>query len=137
MVVRGRCCLLLALLVAACNIDTSHLSEPLQSGRVLALDGLEGRWVGPVAPTTPDCGKTTQGLMAIGETGFGFDPFEGAIVISGKVTDDGHLNGELVRQGGDHQTVSISFSAAASGSDAIAGSLQSGRCHWTVTLHRG
>jgi hypothetical protein len=25
----------------------------------------------------------------------------------------------------------------AAGSDAISGTLQSGRCHWTVTLHRG
>ncbi len=124
----------LAISVIACH---SELSEHLQSGQVLALNGLQGRWVGPVAPTTPSCGPTTQGLMSIGKNGFGFDPFQSTAIIKGDISEGGHLSGRLVRQGGDRQDVSIQFDGAASGSDAINGTLQSGRCRWAVSLHRG
>ena len=128
------CCLLVAILAGGCKTD---LAEPLQSGRVLALQGLQGRWVGQVVPTERSCGSTTQGLMSIGKGGFGFDPFRGVTVIRGDVSDDGHLVGKLVRQGPEHQDLSIAFEGVATGSDEITGALQSGRCHWTVTLHRG
>jgi hypothetical protein len=58
-------------------------------------------------------------------------------VIQGELGKDGHLNGTLVRQGPEHQNLSISFDGMASESETISGTLQSGRCHWTVTLHRG
>jgi hypothetical protein len=122
------------LLASGCKTD---LAEPLQSGRVLAWHGLQGRWVGPVVPIQPSCGAETQGLMSIGENGFAFDPFRGTTVIRGKVADDGRINGDLVRQGPDHQDLSMVFEATARGPDEIAGTLQSGRCHWAVTLHRG
>ena len=121
-------------LTGGCEAD---LGEHLQSGRVLAWHGLQGRWVGPVVPTERACGATTQGLMSIGERGFALDPFQSTAVIRGKVGDDGHLSGSLVRQGADHQDLSIVFEGMAAGSDAISGTLQSGRCSWTVTLHRG
>ncbi len=76
--------------------------------------------------------------MSIGGKGFGFDPFGSTTVIRGEVSDDGHLSGRLVRQGADHQDLSISFDAmGAAATDAISGTLQSGRCRWTVTLRRG
>jgi hypothetical protein len=124
---------LLALLIG-CEGD---LGERLQSGRVLALNGLQGRWTGAVVPNDPACGSATQGLMSIGKNGFGFDPFESTTVIQGEVGKDGHLHGTLVRQGPEHQNLSISFDGMASESETISGTLQSGRCHWTVTLHRG
>ncbi len=128
-------CQLLTLLVAVgCRAD---LGEPLQSGRVFALHGLQGRWVGPVVPIDRACGPTTQGLMSIGQNGFGLDPFQSTTVIHGEVGDDGHLTGKLVRQGAEHQDISIAFEGNATGSGEINGTLQSGRCHWTVTLHRG
>jgi hypothetical protein len=75
--------------------------------------------------------------MSIGHRRFAFDPFQGTTVVRGELSDGGHLDGKLVRQGPDHQDLSISFEAMAAGNDAINGTLQSGRCHWTVTLRRG
>jgi hypothetical protein len=126
--------LLMLVLLTGCEGD---LGERLQSGRVLPLHGLQGRWTGPVVPKDAACGPAKQGLMSIGENGFGFDPFQSTTVIQGEVTKDGHLSGNLVRQGGDHQNLSISFDAMASEAETISGTLQSGRCHWTVALHRG
>jgi hypothetical protein len=75
--------------------------------------------------------------MSIGEKGFGFDPFQSTTVIQGEVGKDAHLRGNLARPGGDHQNLAIGFEGTASEANTISGTLQSGRCHWTVTLHRG
>jgi hypothetical protein len=75
--------------------------------------------------------------MSIGERGFALDPFQSTAVIRGKVGDDGHLSGSLIRQGAEHQDLAIVFEGRAAESGAISGTLQSGRCSWTVTLHRG
>ncbi len=125
--------LLVSLLAGGCKAD---LAEPLQSGQVLALSGLQGRWVGQVVPAETTCGQPTQGLMSIGEKGFGFDPFGSTTVIHGQVDHDGHLSGSF-SQGSEARGLSITFQGAAEGSDAIRGTLVSGRCHWSVTLHRG
>jgi hypothetical protein len=127
-------CLFAVSLLGGCQTD---LAEPLQSGRVLAWHGLQGRWVGPVVPTEPACGPPTHGTMTIGKKGFGFDPFQSTAVIHGEVDNDRHLSGSLVRQGAEHQNLSVAFEGSAERPDAIAGSLQSGRCRWTVALHRG
>jgi hypothetical protein len=126
--------LLVFILLAGCHDD---LGERLQSGQVRAWHGLQGRWVGSVVPADAACGSQTQGLLTIGEKGFGFDPFQSTTVIQGEVSIDGHLIGSMARQGGEHQNLSISFDGIASESGTITGTLQSGRCHWTVTLHRG
>jgi hypothetical protein len=136
---RGLACLgvlalLLLALITGCKGD---LGGPLQSGQVLAWQGLQGRWVGQVVPTEQACGATTQGLMSIGDKGFALDPFQSTTVVRGELSDGGHLNGKLVRHGPDHQDLSISFEATAAGNDEINGTLRSGRCHWTVTLRRG
>ncbi len=128
------CGLLIFLWAGGCRAD---LGEYLQSGRVLPLQGLEGRWVGQVVPTESGCGPATQGLMSIGGTGFGLDPFQSTTIIRGEVGDDGRLVGRLVRHGPDHHDLSIAFEGSATGSAAISGTLQSGRCRWTVTLRRG
>jgi hypothetical protein len=126
--------LLASALTGGCDAD---LGEHLQSGRVLGWHGLQGRWSGPVVPTEGACGPTTHGLMSIGESGFGLDPFQSTAVIRGTVSDGNHLSGKLVRHDAEHQDLSIAFEGMATGSDAISGKLQSGRCRWTVTLHRG
>jgi hypothetical protein len=126
--------LLFGCLSAGCHKD---LGEYLQSGRVLPLHGLQGRWVGLAVPADTSCGPTTKALMTIGEEGFGLDPFQSSTVITGKVSDDGHLVGELVRQGAERREVSINFEGVASGLGLIEGTLRSGRCHWTVELRRG
>jgi hypothetical protein len=128
------CGMLMSVLIGACKAD---LGERLQSGQVHAWYGLQGRWVGPVVPTERSCGPATQGLMSIGEKGFGLDPFQSTIVIRGDVGNDGHLSGTLTRQGPEHQDLSIAFEGMAVGSETISGTVQSGRCRWTVTLHRG
>jgi hypothetical protein len=130
----GTTLLLCVALLAGCQED---LGERLQSGQVLAWHGVQGRWVGPVEPANPSCGSRTQGLLTIGEKGFGFDPFESTTVIQGEVGKDGHLSGTLARQGGEHQNLVISFEGLASESGTLSGTLQSGRCQWTVALHRG
>ena len=127
------CMLLLGGLIAGCGDD---IADRLQSGKVLAWDGLLGRWAGPVTPTDPSCGSTTEGLLSIGTDGFGFDPFQSTTVIAGKVANDGHLAGTFVRTVASHQPLSISFDAAPADDDTIRGTLVSGRCHWSVTLHR-
>lgn len=126
--------LLLVVLLAGCHED---LGERLQSGQVLPWHGLQGRWVGSVIPADPACGAATQGLMTIGGKTFGFDPFQSTTVIDGDVDEDGHLSGSLTRQGGEHQNLVISFQGLASATDTISGTLLSGRCHWSVSLHRG
>lgn len=126
--------LLLVSLIAGCQSD---IGERLQSGQVLAWSGLQGRWAGPVVPSDGACGPTTHGLMSVGEKSFGFDPFQGTTVIDGKVGQDRKLHGELIREGADHQQLSISFDGVATSADAIKGTLKSGRCQWEVTLRRG
>jgi hypothetical protein len=117
------------------------LGERLQSGQVLPWHGLQGRWIGSVVPTDASCGHMAQGLMSIGENGFGFDPFQSTTVLQGVVGNDGHLTGTLVRQGTERQSLSINFDGSAtqgnSKADTISGILVSGRCKWMVTLHRG
>jgi hypothetical protein len=125
-------------LFAGCDGD---IGERLQSGRVLALQGLQGRWVGPVVPADKACGQVTQGLMSIGKDGFGFDPFRSTTVIQGVIGKDGRLVGSLLRQGGDRRDLSITFEGAPLEPglipETIEGALASGRCRWKVTLHRG
>jgi hypothetical protein len=123
-----------AAFVCGCH---SELSDRLQAGHVLSWRGLQGRWVGKVIPVETACGAETEGLMTIGAHGFAFDPFQGASVVSGDVTDDAHLSGKLVREGPNHRDLSLAFEAVVSAGDAINGTLQSGRCHWKVALHRG
>jgi hypothetical protein len=120
--------------LAGCSGD---LGEKLQSGQVLAWHGMQGRWVGPVVPIDRSCGSPTQGLMSIGANGFGFDPFQSTTVLHGELSKDGRLAGNLAREGGDHQSLAITFAGEAAGSEAINGTLQSGRCRWTVALRRG
>ena len=126
------CCMLAV--SGGCATD---LGEPLQSGKVLALVGLQGRWAGSVVPADSSCGATTQALMSIGKDGFGLDPFQSTTIIHGEVRDDGRLVGSLSRQGAERQNLSIVFEGRATSSDAISGTLRSGRCLWNVTLHRG
>lgn len=127
-------CALLALLASGCGTD---LAEKLQSGKVLPWDGLQGRWVGSVTPVDTSCGPTTRGVLTIGGSDFGFDPFQSTTVIQGPIDSDGHLRGSFVRQAANHQPISISFIAMASSAETITGDLVSGRCRWLVTLHRG
>jgi hypothetical protein len=131
---RPTCWLLCLLLVGGCR---GGLSDTLQSGEVLPWNGLEGRWVGEVTPAAPSCGPATKALMTIGEHGFALDPFQGAEVVRGDVTKDARLVGKLVRTGSGHQDLSVTFEGKVSTVKTIDGLLQSGRCHWTVTLHRG
>ena len=131
------CWICRALFVALASGCHSELSDRVQGGRVLAWHGLQGRWVGEVTPAEATCGSATEGLMTIGPQGFAFDPFQSTTVLNGNVTVDGHLAGRLVRQGPDHRDLSIAFNGVTTARDAIGGTLQSGRCHWKVTLHRG
>lgn len=127
-------CALLALPTSGCDTD---IAEKLQSGKVLAGYGLQGRWVGSVTPSDASCGPPTRGVLTIGGGDFGFDPFRSTTVIQGIVGRDGQLNGTFVRQDAHHQPISISFSAEATDGELITGQLVSGRCRWAVVLRRG
>jgi hypothetical protein len=123
--------------LAACAGDPG---ERLQSGRVLPLAGPEGRWVGPVTPVDPDCGLQTPALMSIGNSTFAFDPFQSTTVLSGKIGPTGDLQAEAVRPVPGNKPVMMGFLGRiqkSEGLDRIAGTLTSGRCHWSVTLRRG
>lgn len=123
--------------LGGCAGDTALM---LQSGRMIGLVGLEGRWVGPVSPMGPGCGSVSTGLMSIGKTGFAFDPFQSTVVIRGDVAD-GQLKGSLERIGGERRVIRIGLDAtarkAADGAESIEGELLSGSCRWRVQLQRG
>jgi len=133
--------LLLPLLLAGCGIGElpARASNTIGSGKVLALDGFEGRWGGSVHPKDASCGPERHGLMRVGDGKFAFDPFGSTTVINGTVEQD-KLSGTLTRPGGGHQTLSISFTGQArqdaTGKETIDGTLTSGRCTWQVTLGR-
>jgi hypothetical protein len=128
------CWLLCLLLVGGCQ---HGISDALQSGQVLSWNGLEGRWVGDVIPAGGACGPATKGLMTIGAHGFAFDPFQGTEVVRGDVAKDSRLVGKLARTGPGRQDLSIAFEGTATTNNTIDGLLQSGRCRWSVALHRG
>jgi len=124
------------LAVSGCIHDAA---DRLQSGKVIALFGLDGRWAGPVTPKTDGCGQTSTGLMSVGVSTFAFDPFQGTTVINGTVSDN-RLAGTLSRPVNGQQVVSIRFSGAAvkhdGGEETIEGELVSGHCSWVVSLKR-
>ncbi len=126
------------LAVSSCG---TGVSDRLQSGEVMGLFHLEGRWAGPVVPKNEACGTSTTGLMSVGRKTFAFDPFQGTTVINGAISDADSLQGTLSRAGNGQQAITISFSGQArhsdSGEEMIDGELVSGRCSWTVSLKRG
>jgi hypothetical protein len=129
--------LALPLAVFGCH---GSAADGIQSGKVIGIFGLEGRWVGPVTPKIDGCGQTTTGLMSVSWKTFAFDPFQGTTIIKGTVADTG-LQGTLARPGNGQQLVSIGFSGSAKhdadGNEVIEGQLKSGRCSWAVNLKQG
>jgi hypothetical protein len=129
--------------IACLSLLTSCAADPgelLQSGRVLAWAGSEGRWVGPVTPVDAGCGAGTTGLMSIGNGTFAFDPFQSTDVLHGKISAGGDLNGESVRPIPQSRSVTTVFLGRIQQSDQdeqVIGTLTSGRCRWVVTLQRG
>ena len=128
------------ILLPGIGCGTSDPALVLQSGRVLGLVGLEGRWVGRVSPTGPNCGASFTGLMSVSRDKFAFDPFQNTAIIHGSVVE-GRLTGRLERIGGEHRVSLIELDAQAkTGSDDtgfIQGELKSGPCRWQVELHPG
>ena len=101
--------------------------------------GPEGRWIGPVTPLGPDCGLRTTGLMSASSRTFAFDPFQGAVVLRGKVDLTGELVGEVVRPGPGNKSITLGFLGRiqrVEKGERIAGTLTSGRCRWSVLLLR-
>jgi hypothetical protein len=127
--------------LAGCGIGElpKRASDAIGSGKVIALQGFEGRWGGPVRPSDASCGPERHGLMRVGDGAFAFDPFGSTTVIKGTAEND-TLSGTLTRPGGGHQTLSISFTGHArqdaEGTETIEGVLTSGKCTWKVTLAR-
>lgn len=129
--------LALSLLALALTGCADRIRETLQSGTDLS----EGsRWAGPVVPTGADCGQQTTGLMTLGGGRFSFDPFQSVTAIAGKV-ERGRLEGESTRTVPGANGVTIRFvgtmNRPADGPAAIDGTVSSGRCAWTVSLHPG
>ncbi|HUB43358.1 MAG TPA: hypothetical protein VMB73_00100 [Acetobacteraceae bacterium] len=111
-----------------------EINNALQTGF-----GSGDQWAGPVAPTGPNCGHQTTGLMTLGSKEFSFDPFGSVIVIQGKVEKD-HLEGSLTQAASGQKGITIQFVGTinhpASGPSVVQGTVKSGQCMWTVTLHR-
>jgi hypothetical protein len=132
-------CFFLVCLISAISGCNNELADKIQSGKVMNLFGLQGRWAGPVTPDGDGCGQITTGTMTVGGKTFAFDPFQGTTVIIGMVSDSG-LQGSLSRPGNGQQVVSISFTGAATprdgGEETIDGKMESGHCSWTVSLKR-
>lgn len=117
-----------------------NVGEALQSGQGFSLFGDDGRWVGPVAPTKPDCGQQTTGLMTLSSGKFSFDPFQSVVIVEGTV-DAGRLAGEVTRSAPGEKAITMRLMAMIdhpkNGPAAIEGTLTSGRCSWNVALRRG
>lgn len=128
------------ILLPGIGCGTSDPALILQSGRVFGLIGLEGRWVGKVSPTGPNCGASSTGLMSASRDKFAFDPFQSTTIIHGDVVK-GRLTGRLERIGGDHRVSAIELDAQATtgsdGNQSIQGELKSGSCQWHIELHPG
>jgi hypothetical protein len=126
-----------ALIPAGCDNQAADL---LQSGKVVGLFGLEGRWAGPVTPIANNCGQATEGLMTVGRKTFSFDPFQGTTVINGEISPVAHFDGSFSRAISGQKPVSISFTGVAlhrdDGAMTIEGELTSGHCSWSVSMKR-
>jgi hypothetical protein len=128
-----------AVLLASCLLGLAscvhEVNRALQTGF-----GITDQWAGPVAPTSPNCGNQTTGLMTLGSKEFSFDPFGSVIVIQGKVEKD-HLEGSLTQAASGQKGITIQFVATinrpANGPPVVQGTVKSGQCMWTVALHRG
>ena len=120
------------LTVAGCVDD---IKEKLQTGF-----GDIHRWAGPVVPADPHCGHQTTGLMTLNAKEFSFDPFGSVIVLDGNVDQD-RLEGSATRGAPGQQGATIRFvgTIVHPGSEppTIQGTMTSGPCTWSVTLHRG
>ena len=125
----------IVLVLSGCS--ASDAAMMLQSGRVVGLGGLDGRWQGAVQPTKLGCGNETTGLMTIGQGSFGFAPFENTVAIKGEVGSDKVFNGALERLGGDKKSIRIVMQAHQADDSEIVGNLVSGRCEWSFKLTRG
>jgi hypothetical protein len=127
--------MLLALSLVTVTGCVHEINEAVQSS-----SGNGNQWAGPVVPTVPDCGSQTTGLMTLSSKEFSFAPFSGVVVIQGKVDKD-HLedssNGGALGQ----KSTTIQFTGTinhpTNGPPTIEGTTTSGRCTWSVTLHRG
>jgi hypothetical protein len=75
--------------------------------------------------------------MSIGANGFGFDPFQSTTVLHGELSNDGRLAIKCDRQILVVTALTRKRAGEAAGPEAINGTLQSGRCRWTVALRRG
>jgi hypothetical protein len=111
------------------------LKQTLQS----ELGGSAG-WAGSVTPAYPNCGNQTTGLMTLSSKEFSFDPFGSITVIQGKV-DHNHLEGSVTRAAPGQKGITFQFVGTvnhpAKGPPTILGTMTSGQCTWSVTLHRG
>lgn len=126
--------IVLSLSLLAATSCVSAINNTLQSGF-----SASEQWAGPVAATDPNCGNRTTGLMTLGAIEFSFDPFGSIIDIQGKVEKD-HLEGSSNQAAPGQKGITIAFAGAidrpASGPPVIRGTVNSGHCTWTVTLHR-
>ena len=131
---------LLALCLLALGGCVRKIGESLESGREFSFLSDDGRWVGPVAPTSPDCGRQTTGLMNIGSGKFAFAPFQSIVSVEGTV-EKGRLAGLATSSAPGEKPITMRFAGAIKhpndGPATIEGTLTSGRCSWSVALHRG
>ena len=132
-----------AIVLAACEVQElpSSISGKIGTGRVYALNGLEGRWSGTVRSDDPSCGSSI-GLMTIRGDKFAFDPFQSTTVIRGTISKLGSLRGNFSSTGENKVPFHASFDGesqrnqATEQSVAIVGTLRSGPCRWAVRLRR-
>ena len=129
--------LVIGLTLMAFGCSGEEAASVLQSGRVVGLGRVDGRWVGPVSPVSAGCGNQTIGTMTVGQGSFGFAPFGNTVSIKGRVGPDDAMDGVLERLGGDRKPVSIRMHAEASEEGSIVGKLDSGKCQWAFKLARG
>ena len=129
--------------LASCGIQElpSNLSREMGTGKVYALDGLEGRWSGTVRSDNPFCGSS-MGLMTIRGDKFAFDPFQSTTVIRGTISNHSRLQGNLSSPAGNKTSLYAAFDGSTEKNEAteqsitIIGTLTSGVCRWAVRLQR-
>ncbi|MDE2516968.1 MAG: hypothetical protein KGL12_13150 [Rhodospirillales bacterium] len=99
---------------------------------------LEGAWAGSLHADTASCPGGQRAQMHIGADGhFAIDPFASTLVIDGRQGSDGHFWGQLDRPDPAGHMLRLTFDAIATADHGtLIGTLASGPCRWSVSLHR-
>ena len=105
------------------------------AGCVVAPTGANGRWVGPLTPSSGTCDSASQAVLLVSPRDVTFAPDGGVLLLRGHVDEHGHVTADLRITGLNHQPYLLVFNGELHDGH-IAGAYVTPRCRATVTLAR-